>query len=61
MNTNHDIVTIDAKILRETQKAVMVENLIGKDVWLAKILIDIDITDDTIQMEEWLAVEKRLV
>lgn len=57
---SNDLVTIRAVILEpETELAIMVKNLEGRDVWLPKSKISID--GDEIELPEWLAEEKDLI
>lgn len=53
------LVTIETKVLRETELAVMVENLDGHKTWLPKS--EIEIHKDEIEMPEWLAIDKELI
>jgi hypothetical protein len=57
------IVEIEAKVKSRssTGKAVMIENLNGENVWIPLSQCEIDANDNTIQMPEWLAIEKELV
>jgi hypothetical protein len=50
---------IELEIKAETDRAVMVENLKGKVVWLPKSQIEID--NGVITLPEWLAIEKELI
>lgn len=56
---NHDIIMLNIRIKHQTDKAVMVENLKGKDVWIPKSQCEAD--DFCIQIPEWLAIDKELV
>lgn len=55
------IITLKLTPLRESDKAVMVENLNGDKVWLPKSQVEVDEQDKEIQMPEWLAIDKELV
>ena len=55
---NHDIIELDCAIKHETEKAYLVEGDHG-DVWLAKSMCEHD--GETLQLPEWLAIEKELV
>lgn len=59
MKKNHDIIEITALIKHETEKAVLVENLKGKDVWLPKSQCDVE--GKYIQLPDWLATDKELI
>lgn len=59
MIKKHDIIELEIFPLKETEKAVMVKNLKGKDVWLPKSQIEVD--DDGIQLPEWLALDNGLI
>lgn len=56
---NHDIIEINIKPKRETENAVMVENIKGENVWLPKSQVEVD--NEGIQMPEWLAEDKGLI
>lgn len=59
MHKKHDIIELDLAVKRETDRAVMVENLKNKNVWLPKSQVEVD--QDGIQLPEWLAVDKELI
>ena len=63
MAKNHDIIELQVLIKRSTEKAIMVENLKRRDVWLPKSQVEIDgpTSRTTIQLPEWLAIDKELV
>ncbi len=62
---SRELVDIQCEILNETDKAVRVENLKGKSVWLPKSQIEIERVGkaggDLLVMPEWLALEKELI
>ncbi len=55
-----DIIEIDVVILHETAKAIMVENYNEENVWIPKSQIEIHNDGLTIQIPEWLAIDKEL-
>lgn len=56
------VVDLDLTVKHATDKAILVTNLKGKDVWLAKSQIDMGVMDDDpITVPEWLAIEKELI
>ena len=62
----HDIIELKVLKKHETEKAVLVENLKEKDVWIPKSQIEIDYEDEEtslidIQIPEWLAIDKELL
>lgn len=59
MKKNHDIIELKLTAQVITDKAIMVENLKGEKVWLPKSQCEID--DDSIQIPEWLALDKGLI
>lgn len=64
MMKNHDIIEVSCQKKHETEKAILVVNLKGKEVWLPKSQIEIDSDNKGIvelQMPEWLAVDKELI
>lgn len=60
MKKNHSIIELSVIIKHETDKAIMVENLKGKDTWLPKSQVEVD-SPTEIQIPEWLAVDKELI
>lgn len=60
MKKNHNIIELSVIIKHETDKAIMVENLKGKDIWLPKSQVEVD-SPTEIQIPEWLAVDKELI
>lgn len=64
MRKNHDIIEVEVFAKRHTEKALMVENLKGEDVWLPRSQVDPSddlMGDRTLQMPEWLAIDKELI
>lgn len=60
-----DSVEIDCEIFASTEKAIMIENLKGEDVWLPLSQIEV-LKEDcrqnaVIEVPEWLAIDKELV
>jgi hypothetical protein len=59
-----NLIDIDVEIVRETEKAVLVQSFLRDEVWLPKSLIEIERRRDglaTITLSERLAIEKGLV
>ena len=62
----HDIMELTVLKKHETEKAILVQNLKQKDVWIPKSQIEIDSEDEEtsmidIQIPEWLAIDKELL
>jgi hypothetical protein len=57
---NHDIIEIACELRRETDKAFLIFDG-GKEVWVPKGLCEWDASDRTMQMPEWLALQKGLI
>lgn len=62
---NHSIIDLSCLKKHMTQKAILVENLKQKDVWIPLSQIEIDHEREDgiidIQIPEWLAEEKELI
>lgn len=58
VNRKHDIIELDCIIKHETEKAYLVETDMG-EAWVAKSICEYD--GETLQLPEWLAIEKELV
>jgi len=59
MTKNHDIISVQCMVKHETEKAVLVENIKGKDVWIPKSQCEVE--DAGLQIPEWLALDKDLI
>jgi hypothetical protein len=57
---DHNIIEIAGELRRETEKAYLLFDG-SKEVWIAKSLGDWDAHDKTMQMPEWLALERGLI
>jgi hypothetical protein len=57
---NHDLIEIAGELRHETEKAYLFFDG-DKEVWLAKALCEWSADDKTMQMPEWLALEKGLI
>ena len=60
MKKNHDIIEIAGELRHETDKAYLLFDG-DKEVWIAKSLGEWDSHSKTMQMPEWVAMEKGLV
>lgn len=60
MPKDDKIVDIKVHIKHETEKAILVDDLKGKPVWLPKSQVEIH-PDGEISLPEWLAIGKGLV
>lgn len=63
---NHNIAEFEVFIKAQTEKAILVEDLNGKDIWIPKSQIEADELFETgqkqsVQMPEWLAIDKELI
>ena len=56
---NHDIVEIEAEMVRETQLAYLLNDG-SKEGWVPKTQVE-DKEDGTFSMPEWLAIDKGFV
>lgn len=56
---NHDIIEIEAKLRRETDKAFLLYDG-KKEVWVPRAQVE-DNDDGTFSMPEWLALDKGLI
>ncbi len=66
MKKNHSIIDIPVIVRHKTPKAILLENLKGENVWipLSQIELEYESENDiraTMQIPEWLAIEKELV
>lgn len=52
---------LNIEILHETDKAILIENLNEDNIWLPKSQIYIFDNQKTIEIPEWLAIDKELV
>jgi hypothetical protein len=59
MKRNHDIITIEATVRHETERAYLLENLKGEKVWVPKSQCEFERGE--LQIPEWLAEEKGLI
>ncbi len=60
MSKNHDIIEIAGELRRETEKAYLLFDG-TREAWLPKASCEWDEKDKTMQMPEWLALEKGLI
>ena len=60
MSKNHDIIEIAGELRHETEKAYLFFDG-SKKVWIAKALCEWDEGSKTMQMQEWVALEKGLI
>lgn len=60
MKRTHDIIEIAGELRHETEKAYLFFDR-TKEVWVAKALCEWSDQDGTIQMPEWLAMERGLI
>lgn len=60
MPKNHDIIEVSVIIKHQTEKAILVDNLKDKPIWLPKSQIEIQ-SETEISLPEWLAVDKELI
>ena len=60
MTKNHDIIEIAGELRHETDKAYLLFDG-DKEVWIAKGLGEWDEHSKTMQMPEWLALDKGLI
>jgi hypothetical protein len=60
MKKNHDIIEIAGELRRETDKAHLLFDG-GKEVWVPKSMCEWDARDKTMQMPEWVALDKGLI
>lgn len=61
MKKNHEIIELEIHIKNSTERAVMVENMKGENVWLPLSMVEIDIPQGLVELPEWLAIEKGLI
>jgi hypothetical protein len=60
MKKNHDIAEVPVTLKHETDEAYLVTSgITGKDAWVPKSQCECE--DETLQIPEWLAVDKELV
>lgn len=60
MRKNHEIIEIAGQLRHETERAYLLFDG-DKEVWLPKSSCEWDASDNTMQMPEWLAMEKELI
>jgi hypothetical protein len=60
MRKNHNIIEIAGELRHSTEKAHLFFDG-SKEVWIAKALCEWDANSKTMQMAEWLALEKGLI
>lgn len=60
-----DLVTINAFLKAETEKAILIENIKKENVWIPKSQCEFEVSNDgksfDIEMPEWLAMDKGLI
>lgn len=57
---SNEIIESGIEILHETPKAIMIENFNEENIWIPKSKIKICNDGLTMQIPEWLAIEKEL-
>lgn len=58
-NSNNEPVQVACKIIRTTEKAILINDGI-KDIWLPSRYVKL-INDDEIELPEWLAKDKGII
>lgn len=61
MSGNKILTLNDVSWQFETEKAICFRNLKDEDIWVPKRFVEYDDSDSTLQIPEWLAMEKELI